>query len=84
MVENEPINEKCIILVIWISIILAVIVAGAIVKYFAQLLVVEPIEEINNAAKRLAKGDVQERVKVVGKNEIGELAESFNMNGDSL
>ena len=84
MVENEPINEKRTILVIWISIILAVIVAGAIVKYFAQLLVVEPIEEINNAAKRLAKGDVQERVKVVGKNEIGELAESFNRMAQSI
>ena len=70
MVDNEPINEKRTILIIWISIILAVIVAGAIVKYFAQLLVVEPIEDINNAAKRLAKGNVQERVKVVGKNEI--------------
>ena len=84
MVENEPINEKRTILVIWISIILAVIVAGALVKYFAQLLVVEPIEEINNAAKRLAKGDVQERVKVVGKNEIGELAESFNRMAQSI
>lgn len=84
MVENEPVNEKRTIFIIWISIILAVIVAGAIVKYFAQLLVVEPIEEINNAAKRLAKGDVQERVKVVGKNEIGELAESFNKMAQSI
>ena len=84
MVDNEPINEKRTILIIWISIILAVIVAGAIVKYFAQLLVVEPIEDINNAAKRLAKGNVQERVKVVGKNEIGELAESFNRMAQSI
>jgi len=84
MFENEPVNEKRTIFIIWISIILAVIVAGAIVKYFAQLLVVEPIEEINNAAKRLAKGDVQERVKVVGKNEIGELAESFNKMAQSI
>lgn len=84
MVENEPVNEKHTIFIIWISIILAVIVAGAIVKYFAQLLVVEPIEEINNAAKRLAKGDVQERVKVVGNNEIGELAESFNKMAQSI
>ena len=84
MVDNEPINEKRTILIIWISIILAVIVAGAIVKYFAKLLVVEPIEDINNAAKRLAKGNVQERVKVVGKNEIGELAESFNRMAQSI
>ena len=84
MVENEPVNEKNTIFIIWISIILAVIIAGAIVKYFAQLLVVEPIEQINNAAKRLAKGDVQERVKVVGNNEIGELAQSFNRMAKSI
>ena len=84
MVENEPVNEKNTILIIWISIILAVIIAGAIVKYFAQLLVVEPIEQINNAAKRLAKGDVQERVKVIGNNEIGELAQSFNRMAQSI
>lgn len=84
MVKSDPVNEKRIIVIIWIATILAVIIAGAIVKYFAQLLVVEPIEEINNAAKRLAKGNVQERVKVVGKNEIGELAQSFNRMAQSI
>ena len=84
MIENDPVNEKQTVIIIWISIVLAVIVAGGIVKYFAQLLVVEPIEKINNSAKRLAKGDVQERVKVVGKNEIGELAQSFNRMAQSI
>lgn len=84
MIDNEPENKRITIIIIWLSIILAVIVAGAIVKYFAQLLVVEPIEEINNAAKRLAKGNVQERVRVVGKNEIGELAQSFNRMAQSI
>lgn len=84
MVENNPVNERRTIIIIWTAIVLAVIVAGAIVKYFAQLLVVEPIEEINNSAKRLAKGNVQERVKVVGKNEIGELAQSFNTMAQSI
>ena len=84
MIENDPVNEKRTVIIIWISIVLAVIVAGGIVKYFAQLLVVEPIEKINNSAKRLAKGDVQERVKVVGKNEIGELAQSFNRMAQSI
>lgn len=84
MVENNPVNERRTIIIIWIAIILAVIVAGGIVKYFAQLLVVEPIEEINNSAKRLAKGNVQERVKVIGKNEIGELAQSFNTMAQSI
>lgn len=84
MVEKEMINAKNTIIIIWIAVILAVIVAAAIVKYFAQLLVVEPIEEINNAAKRLAKGDVTKRVKVVGNNEIGELAQAFNSMAQSI
>lgn len=84
MIEKEMINSKHTIIIIWVAVILAVIVAAAIVKYFAQLLVVEPIEEINNAAKRLAKGDVTKRVKVVGNNEIGELAQAFNSMAQSI
>lgn len=84
MIEKEMINAKNTIIIIWVAVILAVIVAAAIVKYFAQLLVVEPIEEINNAAKRLAKGDVTKRVKVVGDNEIGELAQAFNSMAQSI
>lgn len=84
MIEKEMINAKHTIIIIWVAVILAVIVAAAIVKYFAQLLVVEPIEEINNAAKRLAKGDVTKRVEVIGNNEIGELAQAFNSMAQSI
>lgn len=84
MIEKEMINSKHTIIIIWVAVVLAVIVAAAIVKYFAQLLVVEPIEEINNAAKRLAKGDVTKRVKVIGNNEIGELAQAFNSMAQSI
>lgn len=84
MIEKEIINAKHTIIIIWVAVILAVIVAAAIVKYFAQLLVVEPIEEINNAAQRLAKGDVTKRVKVIGNNEIGELAQAFNSMAQSI
>ena len=41
---------------------------SCIVKYFAEFSVVKPIEQINNAAKRLAKGNVDERVEVIGNN----------------
>lgn len=84
MIDKQPVNEKHTIIIIWASVILAVIIAAAIVKYFAELLVVKPIEEINNAAKRLAKGDVGERVEVVGDNEIWELAQSFNSMAQSI
>lgn len=84
MIDMEQQSQKHMIIIIWVSIISAIIVAAGIVKYFAQLLVVEPIEDINNAAKRLAKGEVRKRVEVVGNNEISELAQSFNSMAQSI
>lgn len=78
MLSSNQQDKKHMIIIIWTSIIFAIIIAAAIVKYFAELLVIEPIEEINNAAKRLAKGDVKKRVEIVGNDEIGELGQSFN------
>lgn len=84
MIQKEQTSSRHMIIIIWVSVILAIIIAAGIVKYFANLLVVEPIEEINNAAKRLAKGEVKKRVKVIGDNEIGELAQSFNIMAESI
>ena len=56
----------------------------AIVKFITQTLIVKPIEELNNAARRLAKGEVERRVEVKYNNEIGELGESFNIMAESL
>ena len=63
MVPKGELRGKRTLIIIWGAVILAIIVAAAIVKYFAELLVVKPIEQINNAAKRLAKGNVDERVE---------------------
>lgn len=84
MIEKVQVSSRHMIIIIWVSIILAIIVAACIVKYFAELLVVEPIEELNSAAKKLTKGEVTKRVKVIGDNEIGELAESFNIMAQSI
>lgn len=84
MIPQENISGKKIMIIIWRAIFLAILVSAVIVKYFVKLLVVKPIEEINNAAKRLAKGDVGERVEIVGNNEISELAKSFNSMAQSI
>ena len=84
MIPKGELRGKRTLIIIWGAVILAIIVAAAIVKYFAELLVVKPIEQINNAAKRLAKGNVDERVEVIGNNEIGELAQSFNSMAQSI
>ena len=84
MLEKQAMNVKLTIIIIWLAVLLAILIAGVIVKYFAQVLIVEPIEEINNAASRLAKGDVGKRVRIIGNNEIGELAQSFNRMAQSI
>ena len=72
------------IIIIWLSIILAMGIAVIIVTYSSQKLVIKPLEEINNAAKRLAIGDVKKRVEIQQENEIGELANSFNIMAESI
>lgn len=84
MIPNENFASKNIMIIIWISIVSAMIIAGLIINYFANKLVVKPLEEINNAAKRLAQGDVSRRVEVTSKDEIGQLAESFNSMAEAL
>lgn len=69
---------------IWIAIAAALVVSSIIVYFFAQRVIIKPLEEINNAARKLAKGDVEKRVDVNSKDEIGELAESFNIMAESL
>ena len=84
MIEKEQVSSRQMIITIWVSVVMAIIIAACIVKYFAEVLVVEPIEELNSAAKKLTKGEVTKRVKVFIDNEIGELAESFNIMAQSI
>lgn len=84
MLPNNYNSGSNIMMMIWISIVCAMIISGLIIYYFAKRLVVKPLEEINSAAKKLAQGEVEKRVKVVSKDEIGELAESFNYMAEAL
>ena len=70
--------------IVWLSAIVAVIVAAIIIYYFARKMIINPLNEINIAARRLAKGDVGKRVKITSNDEIGELANSFNVMAESI
>ena len=59
-------------------IILLAMISAIIVGIFTVRWLTRPILELNNSAKALARGDWQEEVKVNRKDEIGELAQSFN------
>lgn len=61
-----------------------VLLAALVAVYFVTDRLVRPIKGMNEAAARFAKGDFSEHVQVVGKDEIGELAVTFNSMADSL
>ncbi|WP_195429596.1 HAMP domain-containing sensor histidine kinase [Clostridium sp. D46t1_190503_E9] len=70
--------------VIWISVLGAVILSSVIAYYFSRKILINPLSEINSAAKKLAKGEVEKRVYIDSDDEIGELANSFNVMAESL
>lgn len=70
--------------IIWTCVFIAVIASALITSFAVKKLVINRLNEINNAAKKLAKGDVQKRVEIKSRDEIGELGDSFNIMADSL
>ncbi len=84
MIDKERYFGRQLFTIIWIAIVIAMMISAVIVNYFAKRLVIKPLEHINNGARRLAKGEVQKRVQVISNDEIGELAESFNIMAESI
>lgn len=84
MIPDNYYTDKNIMWIIWLFIVCAMIISGLVINYFANRLVVKPLGEISNAAKRLTQGQVDERVYVRSNDEIGQLAESFNSMAESL
>ncbi|RMG88799.1 MAG: HAMP domain-containing protein, partial [Chloroflexi bacterium] len=70
-----------------INLLIAATVAGAVavgLSYILARTVTAPLASLTRAAKRLAKGDLSQRVHITERGEIGELAEAFNMMAESL
>lgn len=79
---KEPLNK--VYTIIWICSILAIVISGFIIYYFTKKIIIDPLEKINNAARRISKGEVERRVRITSQDEIAELAKSFNFMADSL
>lgn len=75
---------KNVNLIIWSSILIAVIISSIVTIIAAKKIIIVPLNEINIAAEKLAKGDVDKRVEIKSNDEIGTLAQSFNMVAESL
>ncbi len=70
-----------------INLLIAATVAGAVavgLSYILARTVTAPLASLTRAAKKLAKGDLSQRVHIAERGEIGELAEAFNMMAASL
>ncbi len=61
-----------------------VMLAAVIAAYFITERIVNPLRIMTRAAKKFGKGDFSERVQVVGRDEVAELAKAFNNMADSL
>lgn len=70
--------------IIWACAVVAVIISSIIIYYFAQKILIRPLANMNYVAKKIAKGEVEKRADIKYNDEIGELANSFNMMADSL
>ena len=63
------------------SILAAVGIIGSLMFvwiYITSKRITRPLKEMNEVAKKIASGDFEKRIKVNGKDEVSELAESFN------
>lgn len=74
---------KLIIIVTFAFTLLAIIVAGGLWLTLTRSLV-KPILAIEDSAKKIAQGDLKQRVPVIAEDEIGNLAAEFNRMAESL
>ena len=86
IIENKKNKEFVdnLYFIIWLLIVIGLIIFSVFGYYVSRKIIVAPLEEINKAARRLAKGDVDKRIYIDSEDEIGELAESFNIMAESL
>ena len=83
-IENIEKPIKSIVFFMWISAIVMIGATAYIMYRSTTRMIVRPLAEINSAAQKIAKGEVERRAKLNTGDEIGELAKSFNTMADSL
>ena len=70
--------------IIWISSIVALIGSIFIIYFFAQRILIRPLYELDGVADKMTKGDFSQRAIVSSNDEIGHLADSFNVMAQSM
>lgn len=81
----EPINQTIDIMktqLLYISVILFIVTIS--MGAFIARVFLKPIEKLNHAVNQLAVGNMEERVQITTKDEIGELSQNFNQMAERL
>lgn len=68
---------------LWLVIVAAWLLALLLTLAFSNT-ILRPVSELTRIARRMEQGDLSQRVKIRGKDEIGKLAHAFNTMADSL
>ena len=68
-----------ITIVVIIALILVAAAVGMIFARYTALDIAKPLEKVQKAAKKLAKGELDIEVQLLDKNEFGEMADDFNV-----
>ena len=81
---EEKYQEIINIAYIFITASIVAIVISIIVAVLISRSITQPIGEMQDQALRIAKGDYGRKVPVKGKDELGQLAETFNQLGERI
>jgi signal transduction histidine kinase len=75
---------KQIYSIIWFFVILTLIILSIVIYAVSDKFIINPIEQVNEVSRKIAKGKVSERVKIDSNDELGELANNFNNMADAI
>lgn len=89
MIIKTPKNEmngmlNKIYSMIWFFVVLTLIILSTVIYAACEKFIISPIEEVNKVSRKIADGNVGERVKINSNDELGELAKTFNTMADSI
>ena len=77
--QNKKLIQKAFILIF-----LGIVALSLAISYVSAVRVIKPIQNVVKALRKIAHGDFDQRIKVKNKNEIGDLADSFNFMANDL
>lgn len=80
-IKNKITN---IYVIIWVSSLLALIASAFVIYYFAQRILIKPLLELNKVADKMSRGDFSKRAIISSNDELGQLANSYNLMAESM